>query len=270
MKKYLLLVLLPTLLLGGVSAGCGGDDTGQLSVSGSTTVQPLAEELAEAFMQKNPGIMVTVQGGGSTMGVKSTAEGITDIGTASRELFPAEAAAIKAHVFAYDGIAIVVHPENPVRELTTEQLRDIYAGTITNWSEVGGDDASISVMAREEGSGTRTSLEEKIMKPGGALITKNALLQPSNGAIRTAAAGDEHAIGFISFAYLNDSVRAVILDSVEPSLANAEDGLYPIIRPLLLLTKKTPSGMIKEFIDFCLSPEGQVIVAKDYISLGNR
>lgn len=237
--------------------------SGTITEAGSTTVQPVAESLAAAFMEMHPEVEVIIQGGGSSTGVKSAAEGTVDIGAASRELKSSEVGTVVEHVLARDGIAIAVNPSQGVSDLTKEQVMQIFAGEITNWSEVGGSDAGINVVAREEGSGTRAAFEEMVM--GEALITARAILQPSNGAVRTTIAGDPNSIGFLSFGYLDNSIKALSIDGVAGTVENAQNGTYPIVRPLLFLTKDVPEGLVKDFIDFCLGPEGQAIVAEDYI-----
>jgi phosphate transport system substrate-binding protein len=137
-------------------------------------------------------------------------------------------------------------------------VRDIYAGNITNWSEVGGDDHNIVVVAREEGSGTRTAFEDLVMK--GVLITEDAILQISNGNVRTAASTTPYSIGFLSLGYVDSSVKSLAIDGVAGTVENAKNGTYPIIRPLYFLTKEEPTGAVKNFIDFCLGAEGQDIV----------
>jgi phosphate transport system substrate-binding protein len=249
-------------------SGCTGTEgetgvSGTITEAGSTTVQPVAESLAAAFKVKYPDINVVIQGGGSSTGIKAAAEGTVDIGAASRELKPNEVGTVVAHVLARDGIAIVVHPSQKISNLSMDQVRQIFAGEISSWNQVGGSNQDIVVVAREEGSGTRAAFEEMVM--GDALITGTAILQPSNGAARTTVAGDANAIGFLSFGYLDSSVKALSVDGVAGTVENAKNGTYPIVRPLLLLTKGQPEGIVKEFMDFCLGPEGQEIVAEDYI-----
>jgi len=208
-----------------------------------------------------------VTGGGSSVGVKAAAQGTADIGNASREVKPEELAEfpnLKVHVIARDGIAIVVHPDTVVDGLTVEQVRDIFSGKITNWSEVGGVDAAIIVASREEGSGTRDAFQELVM--GDALITENAILQQSNGALRTTVANTPNAIAYLSFGYLDKSVKVLHLDGVEATEENASNGTYPVVRPLNMLTNGEPQGVVKAFLDFVLGPEGQAIVrAEGYI-----
>src|SRR4030042_864606 len=183
MKKGLFLISVTILVLAAlVLGGCAQSASGTITEAGSTTIQPVAEKLAAAFKDKNPDITVTIQGGGSSVGIKSAADGTVDIGAASRELKPDEPKLVK-HLLARDGIAMVVHPDNSVTGLTKDQIIKIFAGEITNWSEVGGSNGTITVIAREEGSGTRGAFEEMVM--GETLITEKAILQPSNGALRT-------------------------------------------------------------------------------------
>jgi phosphate transport system substrate-binding protein len=244
-----------------------GEAGGQLQLAGSTTVQPLAQSLAEAYMEMHPDVEIDVQGGGSSVGVKSAAEGTTPIGMASRALKDSEMEEypdLIAHTIARDGIAIVVHPDVPVDGLSLDEVRQIFAGEITNWSEVGGPDENIVVVSREEGSGTRAAFEEMVMGEE-ALIVDTALLQPSNGAVKTTVSTTPFSVGFLSFGYLDESVRALAIDGVEPTVANAQSDEYPVVRPLNLVTKGEPTGLAKDFLDFIMSDEGQAIVAEEYI-----
>ena len=243
-----------------ILAGCSGGASTTVTEAGSTTVQPLAEKLANAFKAKTPAINIVIQGGGTAVGIKSVNDGTVDIGAASRELKAGEPDLIK-FLLARDGIAIIVHPSNSITGLTKKQIRDIYAGNITNWSQVGGKNKEIHVIAREEGSGTRTAFEDMVMNK--ELIKASAILLPANGAIMTAVSSNPQAIGFVSFGYINSSVKALAIDGVAATIDNAKNGSYPIVRPLYFLTKQQPTGLVKNFIDFCLSPEGQSIVAED-------
>jgi len=258
MKRWLFLISVTVLVLAAlVLGGCAQSASGIVTEAGSTTVQPLAEKLAAAFKEKNPDITVTIQGGGSGVGIKSAADGTVDIGAASRELNPDEPKLVK-HLLARDGIALVVHPSNSVTGLTKDQIVQIFAGEITDWSEVGGSNGTITVIAREEGSGTRGAFEEMVM--GKTLITDKAILQPSNGALRTSMSTTPLAIGFLSLGYVDSTVKALTVDGVAPTPENCKSGKYPIVRPLYFLTKEQPTGSVKAFIDFCTSSEGQEIV----------
>jgi phosphate transport system substrate-binding protein len=267
--KLVLLVLAGILALSMVAVGCGKELSGTITEAGSTTVQPLAELLADEYMAKHSGVQVTIGGGGTSVGITSVNNGTVDIGAASRELKSDEPQLVK-HLLAKDGIAIVVKPGNQVSGLTKAQVRDIFGGVIKNWKDVGGPDHAINVVVRESGSGTRTAFEEMVMaKPEPAVaIASTALEQNSNGGVKQVVGGDSYAIGFISFGYIDSTVKALSIDGVEATVENAKSGTYPIVRPLYFLTKVAPTGLVEEFIDFCLSDEGQAIVADEgYVSI---
>jgi phosphate transport system substrate-binding protein len=245
--------------------------SGTITESGSTTVQPLAEKLAGAFMTANPKVKITIQGGGTGVGIKSANDGTVDIGAASRELNKDDPA-LKTFILARDGIAIIVHPSNSVSDLTKDQVRDIFAGKITNWKDAGGKDSTIHVVAREEGSGTRAALQDMVMgkdASGNTVnIVKNAILQSSSGAVLQTVKGDAQAISFDSFGYLNDSIKALSIGGIAATGENARSGKYPIVRPLYFLTKNEPAGLVKAFLDYCQSADAQSIIAKEgYISV---
>ena len=238
--------------------------TGRITVAGSTTVQPLAEKLAAAFRAKNPDVEINVQGGGSSVGVKSAAQGTADIGTASRELKDSEKKDfpdLVVHRIAVDGVAIVVHPDAAVKGITTHEVQAVFAGEVTNWKDLGGPDKPITVVAREEGSGTRDFFQEHFMKD--KQILARAILQPSNGALRTTVSTTPNSIGFLSFGYLDKSVKALALDGVEPTEAHVYAGKYAAWRYLNMLTRGQPTGATKGWIDFIVSDEGQKVVAAE-------
>jgi len=253
------------------SAPAEPEAEGQISVAGSTTVQPLAEKLAEAFASVKPGVQIDVQGGGSSVGVKSAGQGQTDIGAASREVKESELEEypdLQVFTIARDGIAVAVHPGVAVDGLTKDEVRDIFAGEIVNWSEVGGPDKPIVVVSREEGSGTRAAFEEMVMGKDGPVIADTAILQPSNGALRTTVSTTPDSIGFLSFGYLDSSTKALAVDGVLPTPENASNGTYPIVRPLNMMTNGEPGDLAKAWLDFIFSAEGQAIVADEgYISV---
>ncbi|MDI3533901.1 MAG: phosphate transport system substrate-binding protein [Thermosediminibacterales bacterium] len=240
--------------------------SGSITIAGSTSVQPLAEELAQAFMEKYPDVKIDVQGGGSSVGVQSAYEGVADIGTASRELKDKEKPyGLHEHVIAKDGIAIVVNPANKaVNDITMEQIKKIYTGEITNWKQLGGNDAKITVVNREEGSGTRGAFTEIVMGKD-AKFRDDCIIQPSNGSVRQTVATDPNALGFISMGMLNDSVKGLKVNGVDPTPENVVNGSYKIARPFLMLTKDEPQGVVKAFLDFVCSEKGQEIVGKEYI-----
>jgi phosphate transport system substrate-binding protein len=268
-RKWVFLIPVVLLVIGMLLAGCGKELSGTVTVAGSTTVQPLAELLADDFMQKHSDVQVTIGGGGTSVGITSVNNGTVDIGSASRDLKSDEPQLVK-HLLAKDGIAIIVRPGNSVNSLTKAQVRDIFGGVIKNWKDVGGPDHAINMVVRESGSGTRTAFEEMVMaKPEPAVaIASTALEQNSNGGVKQVVGGDPYAIGFISFGYIDNTVKALSIDSVEATVENAKNETYPIVRPLYFLTKEAPTGLVKDFIDFCLSDEGQAIVADEgYVSI---
>lgn len=268
-RKLFITAALSMVLVTGL-AGCGASEdkakNTAITIAGSTSVQPLSDELAKAYSQKNPNVTINVQGGGSSQGVKAAAEGIAQIGASSRELKESEKGTVKEVQIALDGIAIAVNPKNSaVSNLTMAQVRDIFSGKTTNWKDVGGKDAPINVVTREAGSGTRGAFEEIVMHD--AKISDKAITQPSNGAVRTTVAGDENSIGYLSLGYLSPEVKGIQVDSTEPTVDNVKNGSYKVKRPFLYLTKGEPQGDVKAYIDFVLSEEGQKIVSQHYISV---
>ena len=246
---------------------------GTLSIAGSTTVLPIAERASEAFMDANPDVVVEVQGGGSSTGVASAGEGTVEIGNASREIKSSELEKypeLQIFTIAYDGIAIVTHKDIVLDSLTVEKVRGIFSGEITNYSEVGGPDAVIEVVAREEGSGTRGAFVEMVMQykddageKQEAPITELANLQSSNGAVKTLVAETPNTIAFLSFGYLDDSINAVAIDGVKATVENAKAGDYPIVRPLNMVTNGEPTELAAAFLTYVVSEDGQAIVADE-------
>jgi len=235
----------------------------KLHIAGSTTVLPVAEECARVFMEKHPGSRIFVSSGGSSHGVKAAADETVGIGTASRDLKSSEKDAhpdLVTHAVAKDGVAVTAHPSNPITDFTMEQLQGIYTGTITNWKDVGGTDSEIMVVTREEGSGTRDCFEQAVMKAIKKEITDRAIIQDSNGKMRTTVAGNPQAIGFLSLGYVNDQVNALNLNGVEPTVETVLNGEYLISRTLWMITKGEPDRAEEAFLDFVLSEEGQRIV----------
>lgn len=280
--KKTLAILCAALLLIANLTGCApeaeaveaGGANGSITINGSTSVQPLAEELVKAFKGKNPNVKIDVQGGGSGVGIKSAIDGVVDIGMSSRELKPAEKS-LKEFKIAVDGIAVILNPSNPVNNLTMEQIMKIYTGEITDWKELGGKPGKITVVTREEGSGTRGAFIEltRIQAEDGDKTVASAITQGSTGAVITTVAGDPNAIGYASFGSAKDKadVKLISVEGKECTEENIYSGEYKIARPFLMVTKEEPAGLVKEFLDFILSPEGQDVVSgHNYLKAVNR
>ena len=236
-----------------ILGGCG-KRTNSVTLAGSTAFQPFAEKLADQYMQKNREAAVTVQGGGSAVGIQSAISGAAQIGMADLVQLPEEAKYLNATIVARDGIAVVIHPSNKVSNLTTQQVRDIFNGTVRNWADVGGENRPVTVVSREAGSGTRSSFEQTV---GGIALTKEALIQDSNGTIRETVANDVNAVGYLSHGLLNDKIKAVTIDGQECTSAAIAADKYPLVRPIFLLVNGEPQGQVKAFIEYVLSVEGQ-------------
>lgn len=239
----------------------------RLVIQGSTTVFPIAVATAEAFMRENPGADISVRGGGSGGGIRALVEGGRIIAQSSREMRHKEKISMRAagrepveHIIALDGMAIIVHPDNPVQNLTMEQIRDIYAGRITNWREVGGTPGRIVIVSRDVGSGTFGAFVDIVME--GEAIHPGAIFQASSGALVEAVAGSPAAIGYVGMGFLDERIKAIEVNGVYPTRENVVGGEYPISRPLFYYTAGEPRGLAKRYIDFVLSPSGQRIVAQ--------
>ena len=242
--------------------------TENITIKGSTTVLPIAQKVAELYMAENPNINILVSGGGSSVGIQSVGEGIADIGMASRELKDEEKSRypnLKPIVIAKDGIVIIIHPDNPITNLTLAQIRGIYNGTYTNWKEVGGLDREIVVINRDSASGTREFFWKHVMHKDDFVAT--ALEKNSNGAVKQTVSQTPDAIGYVGLGYVDSTVKAVNIKNdgmeIEPTVENILNGKYPISRSLYMITNGEPKGIIKDFIDFVLSDEGQRIVEEE-------
>lgn len=274
-KRILTFALAGVVLVASLCmAGCGGSNSeegGSVVIAGSTSVQPLSESMAEVYMENNPDVTIEVQGGGSGQGIKSIEEGIADIGSLSREVKDEEKGSVaEEFVIAKDGVAVVVNSDVAVEDLTIEQIKGIYVGEITNWSQVGGADAEITVVTREEGSGTRgafTELTGVLTKDDAGNetdnTTKDALVQPSTGAVKETVSTTPNSIGYVSLGSLDDTVKAVKVEGVEASVDTVLSGEYKIQRPFVYVVNGDMTDAAKAFIDFALSAEGQAIVEEN-------
>ena len=275
MKKIITLVL--TLMLTLSLAACGSDSnsntdnsdnndsaavTGTVSTDGSTSMEKVIGALGESFMAANEGVEFTYNPTGSGAGITAAQEGRCDIGLSSRALKDEEkAGGLKETVLAYDGIAIIVNPENPVNDLTLDQIAKLYIGEITNWKDVGGNDAEVVLVGREAASGTRDGFES-ITGTKDKCQYRQELT--STGDVITAVSQNPDAIGYASLASIKDSVKALNVDGVTPSEATVKDGSYKVQRPFVLVTVegKELTPVAQKFFDYITSPDAAAIIAK--------
>lgn len=233
-----------------------------VSISGSTSVGPLAEKLAHKYTEEVD-TNIEINQIGSSAGITNATSGVSEIGMSSRDLKEEEIAnGLNEVVIAYDGIVVVTHPTNKVKDLTMEQVRQIFTGEVTNWSELGGDDMEIVVVSREDGSGSRDAFQEIVDYSSGKLI-RNAIIASGNGNIKTTVANNKHAVGFISFEYIDETISTIDINGVEATAENVLQEKYSLSRPFLFVYKEgqlTDAG--QRFIDFILSEEGQLIAAE--------
>lgn len=237
-------------------------DNATISISGSTSVGPLAEKLAAKYNEQD-NTKIEINQIGSSAGITNAINGVSEIGMSSRDLKEEEkASGLNEVVIAYDGIVVVTHPSNKVKDLTLEQVKKIFTGEVTNWKEVGGDDMEIVVVSREDGSGSRDAFQEIVDYSSGELV-KSAIIASGNGNIKTTVANNKHAVGFISFEYIDESISTIDIDGVKATAENVLQKKYSLSRPFLFVYKDgnlTAEG--QQFIDFILSEEGQGITAE--------
>ena len=274
LRKKLIATVSMVIVAGTLIMGCGSSEattsgttssshSSTVSISGSTSVGPLLENEAEEFEANNSNVTIDINQTGSSSGIKDTKNGTSQIGMSSRELTSEEADGLDEITVAVDGIAVVVNKNNPVKNLTIEQVKDIFTGKITNWKKVGGEDEPIVVVSRESGSGTRGAFEE-ILGYKETETVKTALINNSTGSTKSVVEGNENAIGYMSIGYVDNSISAVSIDGVEATSENVKSGDYKIQRPFLLVYNEgNLSDEGQEFIDFILSEEGQKIVAEE-------
>ncbi len=289
-KKWFVLPLALVMVAAIAMTGCNGNNdsgngdglSGSFNIVGSNTVEPLSAIWAEEFMAMHPGVSIAVSGPGSGVGIAYLIDGTTDIAQASRQIKSAEIEAAQANGInpyeiqvATDALSVIVHPSNPVSELTIAQISAIFTNQITNWSEVGGNDAEIVVISRDTNSGTHVFFKEHVVQMAG-LSTEDTSLEygpdvlflPSTKQGVDEVAQNPNAIFYPGLGYLTDEVRPLAIKrtasdaGVLPSVQTALDGTYPIARPLLFYTDGVPTGAIKAFIDYCLSAEGQAKVTE--------
>jgi len=237
--------------------------TGKLTFAGSTTMQPLVARLGDEFRSLHPHVTLDIAAGGSAVGIKAIHDGTTDIGMASRALTTDEATGINQYQVAIDVLALVVHPTNPIKNLTLAQLQDIFMGKTANWQDLGGPDLGIIPVQRETSSGSRGAFDEMVLQ------NKTAT---ANKLITTATAGDEAAnvannpgaIGYIGFGNMDNTIKIITINGILPTQATARDNSYPLTRPLIFMTGPLSQPLAQTFIDYALSPQGQ----KSVLDLG--
>jgi len=264
MKSLRESILLASIVLG-LIVPCYAE---KMIIEGSTTVLPIAQKAAEVFMSNDSAADISVRGGGSGVGIASIIDGTCDIGDSSRSIKDGEldrAAVlgrdIKAHVVAMDGIAVIVNKLNKINALSKKQLKDIYTGRISNWKDVGGSDEKIVVISRDSSSGTFEAFGTLALE--GAKVRSDALMQASNQAVASTVGRAPRAIGYVGLGFMSGEVKAVEYEGVVPSKETVLTGKYLLGRPLFMYTNGVPKGLVKEFIDFVKSPEGQKLAEEE-------
>ena len=268
MKKSIAVMLAAIFaLVVGLTAAPVVESKERLVLQGSTTVLPITVKHAEEFMKRNPGTEISVRGGGSGAGIKALIDGVVEMAQASRSIRDKEIAHAKEkginvveHTIARDALAVIIHPSNPVTNLTRAQIKDIYMGKITNWRDVGGKNQKIVATSRDVASGTFKAFNEMILDEGRAKQSPDVLLQASSAAVVGAVTHTKGAIGYVGMGYLRPEIKGITVDGVAPTKENLLAGKYPLGRPLFIYTAGQPTGLAKRFMDFVMSPDGQRIV----------
>lgn len=236
------------------------DSNLKLNIVGSTSVQPICEKFVDEYKKTNRDVDINVQGGGTSLGVKCTNNSLADIGMSSKEI---NCENLNEYEIGREGIVIVVNNDNPIEDMSTCEIQDIFSGKITNWNEISSYDGKINVIVREEGSGTLDAFRDVIMKKTD--IKKDAIVQNSQGSVSQAVINDKNAIGFVSFSYLNENLNPVSIDGVKVSESSIRDGSYKLQRPFVFLTDETPNKEIKDFMDWVRSDESDEIFKQERI-----
>jgi phosphate transport system substrate-binding protein len=286
MNRFILFAILILVLVFSVSCGRSASEEAASDSSatyienkGSDTIVNLALAWAERYQAEHPEVRISVTGGGSGTGIASLINGTVDIANASRQIKAEEVANAQAngiepleHIIARDAIAVIVNPENPVNRLTLKQISDIYSGKISNWSEVGGEDRPIVRLSRETNSGTHVYFLETVLRLGNSedktLFSMDTLLLPSSEGIIAEVRQNPNAIGYDGLGYVPEDLKMIAIAEKEggayvlPSIPTVNDKTYPIARDLYMYTDGEPTGIIKEYLDWILSPEAQEIVAE--------
>ncbi len=269
MRKMALLLLIGILGLALV-APCYA---GKIVLSGSTTVLPIAQKTAEVFMDEHSDADIAVRGGGSSVGIAALIDGTCDIADASRPIKDTEIQKAVtnghdpvAHIVAMDGIAVVVNKSNPISKLSKKQVRDIFAGRVSDWSQIGGNPGKIVAISRDTSSGTFEAFGVLVMKD--EKVISSALMQASNQAVAQSVSQTPQAIGYVGLGFMSGDLKPIEIDGVMPSKETVLSGEYPVTRPLFMYSDGKPEGLVKDFLDFVKSAKGQELVeTQGYVGL---
>ena len=270
MKRLAILTLAGLI---GLTLSAGVCFAEKIVLAGSTTVLPIAQRTAEVFMDKNPGTDIAVRGGGSSVGIAGLIDGTCDIADASRAIKDTEIqqAATNgrdpvAHIVAMDGIAVVVNNSKPISKLSKKQIREIFTGKVSDWSQLGGNPGKIVIVSRDTSSGTFEAFGELVMNKD--KVRPDALMQASNQAVATIVAQTPSAIGYVGLGFITKEIKPLEIEGVMPSKETVLSGKYPVTRPLFMYSNGKPQGLAKEYLDFVKSQEGQELVEEQgYVGL---
>ncbi len=269
-EQFVTLLLAGAFFLGLTATACFAE---KLVIAGSTTVLPIAQKTAEVFMDENPSADISVRGGGSSVGIAALIDGTCDIADASRSIKETEIQKAVAngrdpvaHIVAMDGIAVVVNKSNPISKLSKQQIKDIFTGKITDWSALGGNPGKIVVVSRDTSSGTFEAFGELVMNK--EKVVPSALMQASNQAVSQAVALTSSAIGYVGLGFMSGDIKALEIEGVMPSKETVLSGEYPVSRPLFMYSDGKPEGLVKDYLEFVKSREGQRLVEEQgYVGL---
>jgi len=239
-----------------------------IEVAGSTSVTPLMELLVAEYVRNHPNVRININGTGSSDGIRAAADGTSELGMSSRALTPTEKGyALNEKIIAIDGIAVIVNPASPLNNLSIEQIRNIYSGAITDWSQISsGKSGRIAVVSREPGSGTRGAFEELV---GIRSLVLGGVEFDGTGAIKAEISRNTEAIGYISLGSVDSSVKAISIQNVAANSANVVNGTYPIARPFIIISKRNINPETQSFLNWIVSPQGQAIVGRSWIRVDN-
>ncbi len=267
-KKTLSIITALVLMLG--FSGCSKSVKNKISIKGSTTVLPITQKAMEEYSKINKDVAISIDGSGSGNGIKALLDGTADIANSSREMKDKEIELAKSKgidveeiVIALDCLAPVVHPKNKIDNITLDQLKGIFTGSIKTWDKIPGSDSkeNIVVVSRDTSSGTFESWHEIVLKK--ADVRKDAMMTASSGQVATTISGNQKSIGYVGFGYLNDSLKALKVNGIDPTIENGKSGKFPISRKLYMFVNKNKiSKEARAFIDYILSAQGQAVVKK--------